>query len=213
MQYSDKDVKVMENKMITQGEIEKLEKWSKGHEVELLPVEKEGYTIGLDSFSAEGRLVMLSLKENERKVLLALIENCFTEDPLSNTEIALKAGVDKQDIPIIRCRPRFGEALSCLLKEAMRSWCDVVVGHIFRQSALGRTTASKLYLELIDVYRPISRTMSLTYQVEARDLRGKSAEEMRRMVVEDWRAQGWEKDEFEKLWEGGEGNGSKDSER
>ena len=188
------------SKEISQREIKKLEQWSKGHEVEGIEVDGESFTIGLEDFSEEGREVILTLKENDRKVLLALVENCFTEEPLSNVEIAKKAGVNPRDIPFIRCRPRFGEALSYLVREAMRNYCDVVIGHIFRQSALGRTTASKLYLELIDVYKPISRTMNLTYNVDSKDLRGKSAEEMRGAVVEDWKKQGWSKEEFEKLW-------------
>ena len=153
-----------------------------------------------DDEGTEGYEAVMELKDNEKRLLWALLDNCLSEESLSQLQLAKRAGIDSHDIPIMRSRERFGRALSVCVLDRLRGVSDLIVGHLYRQSALGRSTATKLLLELIQLYTPVSRVMSMNVNVDAHDMRGKSKDEIKAEVVADWRRQGWSKEEFIQLW-------------
>lgn len=176
----------------------------------LVVAEVEG---GVDS---ELVSMIRELTENERAVLYAEIEyvrDVKLSEKGRESAIMRRAGVNKMALWRIRQRSRYQEALSLALMSSLRSELSLAIRALRQKVQDGHMGAIKLWLELSKVWHPVSRVMSLNVTSDARDLRGKSAEEMRRMVVKDWKSQGWGKEEFEQLWEGGEEGVSKDSER
>lgn len=153
-----------------------------------------------ESESEELLQIVRKLKAHERRVLCELLNSMLNELPISQTAISKRCGVDQKYIRRLRQNEHFGKALSAFVFQGLRDYVDEIIGHLFRQSAEGKTLASILLLELAGMYNPVTRTTSVKAGVDAQDLRGKSAAEMRRMVVEDWKKQGWSKEEFEKLW-------------
>lgn len=101
-----------------------------------IKVGKDGFTVG---FSGESSAVLQALKEKEREVVFALIENCFnTESVLDDKDIALKVGISENDIKKMRSvSRRFQEALRIVILEAVRLWGSIMMGAIFRQGCEG----------------------------------------------------------------------------
>lgn len=141
------------------------------------------------------------LKEHERRVLWELLNSIMEELPISQTAISKRCGVDQKYIRALRQNERFGKALSAFVFQGLRGYVDKIIGHLFRQSAEGKTMATILLLELTGMYNPVTRIMSVKAGVDAKDYRGLSADGMKREVVKEWKKMGWRREEFEQLWE------------
>lgn len=154
-----------------------------------------------ESESEELLQIVRKLKAHERRVLLALLNNMMEELPISQTAISKRCGVDQKYIRALRQNEQFGKALSAFVFQGLRGYVDLIIGHLFRQSAEGKTTATILLLELAGLYNPVTRTMSVKADLDAKDYRGLSALGMKREVVKEWKKMGWRREEFEQLWE------------
>lgn len=187
---------------ISHTEIKKLDSWAKrGHTPDACET-TELDIVELENLDNELGSLLEPLRDWEKRLLFVLIDNCFSEQSLSNTELSRRARINARDLYKARRNPVFVCALKEFTYTEMVGHCDEIIGHLYRQSALGRTSASKLYFEMSGLYEPVTKTMSVNVNVDAQDMRGKPAEMVREEVVKEWKRMGWEKDEFDKLWEG-----------
>lgn len=181
--------------MIAASDKEKVEQWALGYTgIESMPLEM------YDELGTESRAALATLKDRERRVLWALLSNCLSEEKLEIKALAESAGVSPPTINRLRHHEGFAKALATMVMNKLCGHADKIIDHLYRQSESGRTMATRLILELIRLYSPVSRVMSMQVNVDAKDMRGKSAAEVRQEVVQEWKEAGWSKEEFEAIW-------------
>ena len=154
----------------------------------------------IQSLDDDDELVPLvkQLKPHECRVLWELLNSMLKELPISQTSISRRCGVDQKYIRALRYRPRFGKALSAFVFRLLRGHVDRIVGHLFRQSAEGKTMATRYLLEMTGIYNPVTQTMSVNV---GKDLRGLPADEVRSEIVREWKRVGWTKEQFDEAWD------------
>lgn len=150
------------------------------------------------------------LTQTERACLYAVLESA-NDDNYSEKAIAQRASVDRVTLWRARQNPKWQYALTLALMRGLKGEVELGLRALRRKVQDGNMQAIKLWLELCGVWHPVNRIMSMNLDLEARDLRGVSAAEMRKLVVEDWRRQGWRLEEFEQLWQATDNEAAKRS--
>jgi hypothetical protein len=108
--------------------------------------------------------MIASLTAGRRQILAALVINVCREDKHTETQIADDLGISRQTIMRARKDPRFGQALSYMMRAVIAGKSDIVVGNLFN-IAQKDTKANEILLRIAEIYQPTQRNLNVNASV------------------------------------------------
>ena len=108
--------------------------------------------------------ILAKLTTNERRILVALVENMSAEDKRTETAIALDLGVDRSTIHRARQKAAFQQALGAIVRDNLKGLHDRIVGGIYKHGVKD-WNAYKFLLQYDGSYVQSQRNLNLNASI------------------------------------------------